>query len=90
MGKDQAGERGSRHKRAGQQVRWSVPNSVVEPTRLALDVGKAKIKESKMTQDFLLELPFNEMGVGQGYACQQRGCLGVWSGERLIIDVGGT
>lgn len=61
-------------------MRWSVPNSVVEPTRLALDVGKAKIKESKMTQDFLLELLFNEMGVGQGYACQQRGCLGVWSG----------
>ena len=40
------------HTRAGQQVRspqWSDPNSVVELTRLALDVGETEIKKSKIT-----------------------------------------
>lgn len=42
---------------------WSDPNSVVEPTRLALDVGTTEIKESKTTQDFWLELPFSQAGL---------------------------
>lgn len=70
------------HKGAGQQVRsprWSDPNSIVEPTRLALDVGKTEIKESKMTQDFWLELPFTKMRVGQGCVPGEVGA-GVWRG----------
>lgn len=57
------------HKRAGPQVRspqWSDPNSGVELTRLALDVGEIEIKNSKMTQDLWLELPFTEMGLRAG------------------------
>lgn len=56
---------------------WSDPNSVVEPTRLALDVGTTEIKESKTTQDFRLELPFSQAGLS---VLAEAGRSLVWEG----------
>lgn len=61
------------HERVWWQVgpQCSDPSFVAELTRLALDGGEAEIEESKVTQDFWLELPFTEMPfTRQGSECQ--------------------
>lgn len=77
------------HKWAGQQVRpsqGSDPNSVVEPTIFALDVGTTEIKESKTAQDFWLKLPFSQARL----CVAVEGGIAVWFGRCLIINVQGT